>query len=92
MSKTRDFSDLKSVKRINTINLRDDILDFLAARSNWSREMFAKRAGISVRTLNGILSYREEKQNEPNWTRETLHGIMRVLACDALYTPQHKMK
>lgn len=92
MSEKRGFSDLKAVKRINTINLRDDILDFLAARGNWSRELFAERAGISVRTLNEILSYRPEKQSEPNWTRETLEGIMRVLDCDAFYTPQHKMK
>lgn len=86
------FSYSKGVKLISTENIRDDVLEYLDRNPSVTRESFANQAGISLRTLNELLTYSTEKGDEPNWTRKTLEGIMKVLDCEALYTPKHRMK
>lgn len=84
-------SDLVSMKYITTLNMAEDIKLWVKAENGRSLQLFADMAGISLRNLQYITNYKGGA-NEPNWTRETYQGIMKVLRCDGLYTPKHEIK
>lgn len=83
--------DIVSMKSITTLNLSEDIKTWIRSEPGRSEREFARLAGISHRTLQYITNYKGGA-NEPNWTRTTLQGIMKVLECEAIYTPVHKIK
>lgn len=91
MRENEDFSQLTSVKRLNTLNIAEDIRDWLRQDESRTREQFIEKASISMRTLESILAY-DGTGREPNWTRETSEGVMRVIGCESFYTPKHKIK
>ena len=85
------FTDIAGVKKLTTLNLAEDIRKWIDAEPDRSQEVFARKAGVSLRTLQSIVTYKGEGE-EPNWTRITKEGIMRVLKCDDFYTPEHEIK
>lgn len=89
--KKEDISDLSDVKRLNTLNLAEDIRAWLRAAPSRERKDFAELSGISLRTIDSILAY-DGTSKEPNWTRETKEGIMKALGCESYYTPRHDIK
>ena len=87
-----NISDLDRVKRLTTTNMGNDIRAWLRAHPDKDLEMFAKEAGISLRTVESII-YFDGTGKEPNWTRTTEEGIMKALGgFEAFYTPPHEIK
>ena len=82
---------ITGMKKTTTLNLAEDIKTWIRSEPGRTEKEFARLAGISHRTLQYITNYKGGA-NEPNWTRTTLQGIMKVLECEAIYTPVHKIK
>lgn len=86
-----DFSDIGVMKNLNTANLAASIRAWLEANPGQTIEDFARQAGVSIRTIKYILAYNGQEE-EPNWTRATLEGIMKVVKGSAWFYDQSDLK